>query len=146
MITALGPRQIRLIGTQATIRPRQQNWSWPLARWYQICPYAKPVLMAPPSENTEIPTTTSLKLDSILDALRTSDVVRQPCGNVQAVGFPDRTEFHLSEHHEHNSQPQRYRIQVLRPLIGTSNSNVMSCGRCRFRPRLVFSFTSVQSM
>ena len=94
----------------------------------------------------EFKTTISSKLDSILDALRTSDVVHQPCGNVQAVGFPDRTEFHLSEHHEHNNQPQRYRIQVLRPLIGTSNSNVMSCGRCRFKPRLIFSFTFVQSM
>ena len=56
MITALGPRQIRLTGTQPTIRPRQQNWSWPLAHWYRIYPYAKPVLMAPPNEKTEIPT------------------------------------------------------------------------------------------
>ena len=29
MITATGPRRIRLTGTRPAIRPRQQNWSWP---------------------------------------------------------------------------------------------------------------------
>ena len=34
------PRQIRLTGKRAAIRPRRQNWPWPLARWCRICPYA----------------------------------------------------------------------------------------------------------
>ena len=29
MITATGPRRIRITGTRPAIRPRQQNWSWP---------------------------------------------------------------------------------------------------------------------